>query len=182
MLHRLSALNRPTPPASLARRAAAEAIDSLLLVATAAGVKRLLGLRWRHDVEPEQEFDLALVTKGGRVLGKTLVASAMTAPFAAYQLAGLVHWRGQTLGRRLVGIRVVARNGGGLTYRRAIARVAGRPAAGMAITRLSRRRQRWAGLGLSSVNAAVLLLHSDRRSLDDLIAGTRVIDVPRGRL
>lgn len=79
------------------------------------------------------------MTHDGRVLGQTLVASAVTAAVSAYYLASMVWWKGQTLGGRALGIRVLSITGDVLTYRQAVLRLSARYAAAYAGRRTAAR-------------------------------------------
>jgi uncharacterized RDD family membrane protein YckC len=73
--------------------------------------------------------------------------------------AVLFHWLwGQTMGKMIVGARVVARDGGPLSGRRAVLRMLGWVLSALIL-----------GLGF-----LVPALRRDKRSLADLVAGTRV--------
>jgi uncharacterized RDD family membrane protein YckC len=71
----------------------------------------------------------------------------------------LFHWRwGQTMGKMMVGARVVALNGDPLSLRRAVLRALGWVLSGLTL-----------GLGF-----LVAAMRRDKRGLADLVAGTRV--------
>ena len=141
------------PPAPYWRRAAAAILDALLgLVIWALGAMWLLILVWGVRRAPLE------------------LSAALLLAFAILLLAGLLHLSyhtmfvggcGQTPGRMALGIAVVRRDGRPAGYGRALARTLG---LGLEVLTL--------GLGFLTA-----LFNRERRSLADLVAGTRVVRV-----
>ena len=134
----------PPPPAGFWRRALAVGLDYLFIMVflfVAEGTSRLL---WGD------------ATLRSRVFRAAWLAFSGAFP-ALYTVLFHFQW-GQTIGKMLVGARVVALDGGPLSLRRAVLR-----AAGWALSALP--------FGLGFLVAAI---RRDRRGLADLVAGTRV--------
>lgn len=112
--------------------------------------------------------------------------------FAAYYIyfIGLeLSPRGATLGKRIVGIRVAARDGGRLTPEAVIARILIRdielflPFAFLAMAPSGEMGNfGFAGLAWFMVIVAIPLLNKDRLRAGDIIAGTWVVEAPRTKL
>ena len=127
-----------------------DAALGLALWALAAMWLLVAVLPWRRH--PLDLLDLAL-------LGVMLFGLALTLHVVYHTV--LVGGCGQTLGKMLLGIAVVRRNGGPTGYGRALLRVIG---GGLCVLTL--------GLGELPV-----LFTRERRSLSDMIAGTRPVSV-----
>ncbi len=141
------------PPAARWRLLAAALTDAALGLAAGADEAMWLlvaVLPWRRH--PLDLLDLAL-------LGVMLFGLALTLHVVYHTV--LVGGCGQTLGKMLLGIAVVRRNGGPTGYGRALLRVIG---GGLCVLTL--------GLGELPV-----LFTRERRSLSDMIAGTRPVSV-----
>jgi uncharacterized RDD family membrane protein YckC len=128
-------------PAGFWRRAVAQGVDAVV-VGLALEVGRGLG-------HPLRRYDL--------VARAFLAAWVLVVPAAYFVIAHGA--TGSTLGKRLVGARVVGVDGGAIGYARALAR-----ALAWAVAALP------AGLGLLRV-----AWHRDKRGWHDHLAGTRVI-------
>jgi uncharacterized RDD family membrane protein YckC len=145
--------------AGVGRRVVAVLVDSLIVVALAVLAMVLAVLA-------------ALVggTAAGEVTRQVKFLALGASPLAGFAVSLVYHllcWGqgGQTLGKMLMGIRVVGREGEEIGYRRAFVR--------------------WVGylLALLPLGAGFLMItfHPRRRGLHDLLAGTCVIQVsPRG--
>jgi uncharacterized RDD family membrane protein YckC len=131
-------------PAGFWRRALALAVDVVIfeLVQFSFGV--VAGRIWGAGVDDVPEFHVAVV--------------AFTLLFTAVYTTVLHAWGGQTVGKALVGVRVVAADGGFLPLRAALLRHLAYVAS-------------IATLGFGYVMAG---LRADRRALHDLLAGSRV--------
>lgn len=94
----------------------------------------------------------------------------------AYNASLLAGWNGQTVGKRLVGVRAVAADGTPLTFARATWRETGvRVFLLGGIAGLLGRVGASYGLACLVADLFVMLMHPERRALHDLLAGTRVI-------
>ena len=143
----------PARPAARWRLLAAALTDAVLgaLLWALASVCLLLAvLPWRRH--PIDLLELALLSLTIVLLGVALHAVYHTA---------LIGGCGQTVGKMLLGVAVVRRNGAPAGYRRALLRVIG---GGLCTLTL--------GLGELPV-----LFTRERRGLSDLLAGTRPISV-----
>ena len=141
------------PPATCWRLLAAALTDAALglaLWALAAMWLLVAVLPWRRH--PLDLFDLTLLSTMISLLGVTLHVVYHTV---------LIGGCGQTVGKMLLGIAVVRRNGGPAGYGRALLRVMG---GGLCVLTL--------GLGRLPI-----FFTRERRGLSDLIAGTRPVSV-----
>lgn len=140
----LPAVIDPPPPAGFWRRALAVGLDGLFVLALISVANAACRILWG---------DAALRT---RAFHAAWAAWLMVFP-ALY--AALYHWLwGQTMGKMVVGARVVTRAGAPLSGRHSVLR-----ALGWILSALA--------LGLGFLMAA---LRRDKRGLADLVAGTRV--------
>jgi uncharacterized RDD family membrane protein YckC len=137
----------PDTPAGIRRRGAALILDlALVLVLARAGIWLAAGI--------------AALAPGVPLVAQAFGLTWLYVVPAAYFVLG--HGTdGQTVGKRLVGARVVDVDGAPIGYARALGRYV---ATGLAILPF--------GLGL-----AAAVLRSDRRGLHDLLAATRVVRV-----
>ncbi len=98
------------------------------------------------------------------------------AAYLGYHAILLAYWHGQTVGKRLLGVRVVTEAGAPLSFARAVWREPGMRGffLGGYIGLLSPGT---ASIGLVLLLADVIspLLQEERRAIHDLLAGTRVI-------
>jgi uncharacterized RDD family membrane protein YckC len=141
-------------PAPLWRLAAAAAADALLgLIAWSLAAMWLLVAVLAFRAKPLDVLDGLILTLAILMLGVALHVIYHTV---------LVGGCGQTLGKMLMGIAVVRRDGAPAGYGRALLRCAG---GGLCLLTL--------GLG----RLFVLFTH-DRRALSDFVAGTRPIATP----
>jgi uncharacterized RDD family membrane protein YckC len=132
------------PPAGFWRRALAVGLDGLFIMAFLFVANVASRMLW-----------------GDSGLRTRAYIAASAALFVAFPVVYTVlfHWLwGQTMGKMLIGARVVTLDGGSLTRRRSILR-----ALGWALSALT--------FGLGFLMAA---LRRDKRGLADLVAGTRV--------
>lgn len=132
------------PPAGFWRRALAVGLDYLFIMVFLSVAEEASRLLWGD------------VTVRSRVFRAAWIAFSGAFP-ALYTVLFHSLW-GQTIGKMLVGARVVALDGGPLSWRRAVLR-----ALGWALSVLT------CGLGF-----VVAALRHDKRGLADLMAGTRV--------
>ena len=140
----LPALIDPPPPAGFWRRALAVGLDGLFVMAFVSVASAACRMLWG---------DAGLRT---RVFLAAWTALLLLFP-AVYAI--LFHWLwGQTMGKMLVGARVVTSAGAPLSRRHSVLR-----ALGWALSALA--------FGLGFLVAA---LRRDKRGLADLVAGTRV--------
>jgi uncharacterized RDD family membrane protein YckC len=137
----------PTPsprPAGFWRRGGALILDYVFLVILFGVASGAAALLWGD------------AGRAARVLNAAMTAFQWFLPLL-YSV--LFHWLwGQTMGKMLVGARVVTLEGGPLSFRRAMGRTLAWILAALPV-----------GAGL-----AVAALRRDRRGLHDLLAGTRV--------
>lgn len=139
------------PPAPLWRRCAASLLDGLVgLLAWGLGAMWLLIAVWGFRRGP-------LELRAAGVLALAVAALAVVCHLAYH--TAFLGGCGQTLGRMALGIAVVRRDGRPVSYGRALARTLG---GGLEVLTL--------GLG-----RLVALFNRERRSLADLVAGTRVV-------
>lgn len=131
-------------PAGFWVRAAAAVVDFALFALVQFSLGFAAGRLWGADVEDSAAFQAAVVL--------------FTGLFTAAYTTVLHACTGQTLGKLVVGVRVVAVDGGPLP-------------AGAALLRYAAYYVSAAPLGLGFVMAG---LRADRRALHDLIAGSRV--------
>jgi uncharacterized RDD family membrane protein YckC len=132
------------PPAGFWRRALAVGLDFFFIVFCLFVANAAIRVVWGNAGHDARVF-----------------RAASTAFMIAFPLlyAVLFHWLwGQTMGKMIVGARVVARDGGPLSGRRAVLRMLGWVLSALIL-----------GLGF-----LVPALRRDKRSLADLVAGTRV--------
>ena len=141
---------RPAARWRLLAAALTDAALGLALWALAAMWLLVAVLPWRRH--PVDVLDLALLASMVLVLGVALHVTYHTV---------LIGGCGQTVGKMLLGVAVVRRNGGPAGYGRALLRVMG---GGLCALTL--------GLGQLPV-----LFTSERRGLSDLVAGTRPVSV-----
>ena len=132
------------PPAGFWRRALAVGLDYLFIMVFLSVAEEASRLLWGD------------VTVRSRVFRAAWIAFSGAFP-ALYTVLFHSLW-GQTMGKMMVGARVVALDGGPLSWRRAVLR-----ALGWALSVLT------CGLGF-----VVAALRHDKRGLADLMAGTRV--------
>lgn len=134
----------PPPPAGFWRRALAVGLDYLFIMLVLAVTDATSRLLWGDAALRSRVFRSARF--------------AFSGAFPALYIV-LFHWLwGQTIGKMLVGARVVALDGGPLSRRRAVLR-----ALGWALSALT--------FGLGFLTSA---MRRDKRGLADLVAGTRV--------
>lgn len=147
---------RDARPAPLWRLAAAALADAILgLTAWALGAMWLLVavLLWRrHPLDAHESFVLSVAV--------LLLGAAFHVVYHTVLVGGC----GQTLGKMLLGVAVVRRDGGPAGYGRALLRCLG---GGLCVLTL--------GLGRLPV-----LFTRERRGLPDLVAGTRPISTAGG--
>jgi len=94
----------------------------------------------------------------------------------AYNATLLASWNGQTLGKRLLGVQVLAADGTPLSFSRAVWRETGvRVFLLGGIGGLLGRVGASYGLACLVADFFLLVMHPERRALHDLLAGTRVI-------
>ncbi len=148
-------------PAGPPARAAAFLIDAVVQVLALGGLLGLVGtFATRASAMQAAPWQTAgnLAAALGLGVGVLLVWAWPT----FFELA----WRGQTPGKRALGLRVVERDGGAVGWRATLVRNLIRPA------------DMLPGLGL--VSLVVACLDPERRRLGDLVAGTLVIrETPR---
>ena len=134
----------PPRPAGFWRRGVALLLDYIFITVMVALAGGLVTALWGES------------GRSARVVNAALTAFRW---FLPPLYAVLFHWLGgQTMGKIVVGARVVALDGGGLSLSRAIGRALAWVLAALPV-----------GLGL-----AVAAARRDRRGLHDLLAGTRV--------
>ncbi|HEY7363984.1 MAG TPA: RDD family protein [Methylomirabilota bacterium] len=140
-----------TPPAGFWIRAGALLIDVLLWSVVRLSLDVVAGRLWRQEMEGSPFFQGLL--------------GLFTLLFAALYTAVLHALDGQTLGKLVVGARVVGVDGERLSF-------------GAALLRCLALGCSFAPLGLGFVMAG---LRRDKRALHDLIAGSRVERIPGRR-
>lgn len=145
------ALDAPVRPAGFWRRAVALALDFLLFFAAQFSLGYVAGRLWGPEIEDSWSFQLLVV--------------AFTFLFTAAYTTILHAFGGQTVGKMIVGIRVVAGDGSPLSL-------------GTALLRYFAYFLSVATLTLGYLMAG---LRRDRRALHDLVAGSRVERVARVR-
>ena len=137
-------------PAGFWIRAAAVAIDSAVLLLGRAALSLVAWL----------VFGAAAGTRPVRAALDLVTAAGI----AAYWL--LMHWMsGQTVGKRVVGVRVVSLDGGPLTLGGALLRLFGY----------------WLSSLVFGIGYLMAAFRRDKRALHDLLAGTRVEHVDAGK-
>lgn len=146
----------PPIPAGRGRRFWAAMIDGLIVAPVTIAVH------------------LALYGRVGAAIGPSVV-SALPA-YAYYLLIGLRpgYARGQSLGKQLIGLRVVTLDGDWVTAREWVPREAATIVIGLAAV------VSVAFTWLSLVDLLPILIRPDRRAVHDLIAGTIVVDAHGG--
>lgn len=146
----------PLPYASLQLRIVAFILDNIVLTSffmlfvAAGGLQALLRSDF-GDVDPPES---AFYIWAGFILAFI--------PFAVLYFALPWFWRGQTVGMMAVHIKVVARDGGRLSFLRALARALVYPLSLLPL-----------GLGLLTV-----FFDRENRALHDYLAGTVVLELP----
>ena len=131
------------PPAGFWIRAVAALLDFVLFVLVNGALALLARIVWRSNVT---------------TLGIEGALSTSTALFAAVYVVMLHAYEGQTIGKLIVGVRVVGLDGAP-------------PAAGASVLRFFAY---FASLLPCAAGFLMAGLRSDRRGLHDLLAGTRV--------
>ena len=132
------------PPAGFWRRALAVGLDYLFIMVFLSVAEEASRLRWG---------DVTVRSRVFRAAG-----SAFSGAFPALYTVLFHSLWGQTMGKMMVGARVVALDGGPLSWRRAVLRALG-----------------WALSGLTcGLGFVVAARRHDKRGLADLMAGTRV--------
>ena len=134
-------------PAGIQRRGAALVVDLIIVaILWAAGTQLAVGLAWLAP-----RFDLV-----AQAFGRTWQLVVPVAYFVLSHGTG-----GQTVGKRLLGARVVDEGGASIGYLRALGRCVATVVAALPF-----------GIGLAAAG-----LRRDRRGLHDFLAGTRVVRV-----
>jgi uncharacterized RDD family membrane protein YckC len=148
-------------PADWWSRVFALVVDYAIVLALSLGWGLLFGVnvRARFSHFPPGTYDLGV---WARALAASVLAAAMYFP-------AIMHLtRGRTLGKALVGVRVVRADGSDITWKRALAREAVVKAAlfyGLPFV----------GFALMLVDSLWPLRDSSHRALHDFVAGTRVV-------
>lgn len=170
--------------ASAGQRFGALMLDLLLIVAGLIGLTLvMLALFWMSGGIGQQFVGETLAVIW--LLGWFVIRSGY---FVLTELGG----RGATLGKRVFGIRVIARSGERLSTEAVVARNLMReievflPIAGIMVAIFNSATGDaalgWAGLVWVLIFAFFLLFNKDRLRVGDLLAGTWVVEVPKRRL
>lgn len=142
-------------------------LDAFVVVPFVLVLDVLLGVHLSHLAGAHAH----LTPEDRRVQLEVVIALSL-----AYNATLLASWNGQTLGKRLLGVRVVAADGSELTFSRAVWRETGvRVFLLGGVGGLLGRVGASYGLACLVADFFLLVMHPQRRALHDLLAGTRVI-------